>query len=75
MKSILCRDCFISAAKISIKSGEAAKGDAKGFINPLAGGVIGVTPYSVGRCHEVTEGTGDRWEQSPPDKAVNQAQR
>ncbi len=20
----------------------------------------GVTPYSVGRCHEVTEGTGDR---------------
>ena len=46
--------------KISIKSGEAAKGDAKGFINPLAGGVRGVTPYSVGRCHEVTEGTGDR---------------
>ena len=21
-----------------------------------------VTPYSVGRCHEVTEGTGDCWE-------------
>ena len=26
----------------------------------------GVTPYSVGRCHEVTEGTGDCQEQSPP---------
>ena len=34
-----------------------------------------MTPYGVGRCHEVTEGTGDRWEQRPPDKPVNQAQR
>ena len=34
-----------------------------------------MTPYGVGRCHEVTEGTGDRWEQRPPDKAVKQAQR
>ena len=24
-----------------------------------------MTPYSVGRCHEVTEGTGDRWEDKP----------
>ncbi len=55
--------------------GEAAKWDSKGFINPLAEGERGVTPYSVGRCHEVTEGTGDRWEQRPPKKAVNQAQR
>ena len=51
------------------------KWDSKGFINPLAGGEWGVTPYSVGRCHTVTEGTGDRWEQSPHNKAVNQAQR
>ena len=51
------------------------KWDSKGFINPLAGGERGVTPYSVGRCHKVTEGTGDRWEQRPPNKAVMQAQR
>ena len=58
------------------KKRRSRKWAAKGFINPLAGGVRGVTPYSVGRCHEVTEGTGDRWEQSPPpDKTVNQAQR
>ena len=24
-----------------------------------------VTPHSVGRCHEVTEGTGSRWELPP----------
>ena len=34
-----------------------------------------MTPYGVGRCHEVTEGTVDRWEQRPPNKAVKQAQR
>ena len=34
-----------------------------------------MTPYSVGRCHEVTEGTGDRWEQISPDKPVKPAQR
>ena len=24
-----------------------------------------VIPHSVGKCHEVTKGTGDRWEDSP----------
>ena len=57
------------------KKRRSRTGDSKGFINPLAGGERGVTPYGVGRCHEVTEGTGDRWERLPPDKAVNQAQR
>ena len=32
------------------------------------GGIPGsrVTPHTVGRCHEVTEGTGDRWEMLSP---------
>lgn len=30
-----------------------------------------VTPHSVGRCHEVTEGTGDRWEDRENMKAAS----
>lgn len=32
-----------------------------------------VTPHSVGRCHEVTEGTGDRWEDRENMKAASKA--
>ena len=32
-----------------------------------------VTPHSVGRCHEVTEGTGDRWEDTENMKAASKA--
>ena len=32
-----------------------------------------VTPHSVGRCHEVTEGTGDRWEDRENMKVVSKA--
>ena len=32
-----------------------------------------VTPHSVGRCHEVTEGTGDRWEDRENMQAANKA--
>ena len=30
-----------------------------------------VTPHSVGRCHKVTEGTGDRWEDRENMKAAS----
>ncbi len=33
-----------------------------------------VTPHSVGRCHEVTEGTGDRWEDRENMKAASKAE-
>ena len=48
-------------------------GDSKETMSLWQG--VRVTPYSVGRCHEVTEGTGDRWERRPPNTVVNQAQR
>ena len=57
-----------------IKIGEAASEIPNGLLT-LWQGVRGVTPYSVGSCHEATEGTGDRWEHSHPNKTVNHAQR
>ncbi len=32
-----------------------------------------VTPHSVGKCHEVTEGTGDRWDDRENMKVVSKA--
>ena len=33
-----------------------------------------VTPCCTGRCHKVTEGTGDRWEASPTNAHMQNSQ-